>query len=558
MDGHSEEFILTDPVSTTSGKIRGFRDETNQIHVFMGIPYAKPPTGSLRFRPTVPLDTPDTERICTAYPPSAPQTNMPFDTLMCVEINYQSEDCLYMNIWRPASAATDNAKPVIVWFHPGACLSGSCSQPFWDGTHLAKNDVIVVGFNYRLGALGWMSMDHLSSELKGSANLGLLDQITVLKWVQKNISSFGGDPNNVTAFGSSAGAACIMSIILSPNTAGLFHRVILQSPPMFMTSPQDWAEFKGTVFARSLGLDTSNLLSDLQSIEVETFLESQTFMTTWPNFLEGLAPISSSVDNYLLYDTLIERFFHQPLPAGYEQLEIIMGYTRDEFNFFFPFLPNFQEADESMFVRTYFTHVFGHKNARRAYEIYKQEIVPPMSPPSEVARYMCSDVMCRIATLLASENLVKHGHKVYVYQWDYESNDVQNVIKAAHMVDSIFSWDNLVYWTDNPFLGPGDEYERDRVAKQISRAVVQFAKIGDPNHDGIPLWPVHSLEERSAIVFDREVRVEDNMYQTGVHLWKTILKDYVTNSLFPIKPKTKDITKDDALESTNKRRRVNE
>ncbi|CEI96113.1 hypothetical protein RMCBS344292_10281 [Rhizopus microsporus] len=122
MDGHSEEFILTDPVSTTSGKIRGFRDETNQIHVFMGIPYAKPPTGSLRFRPTVPLDTPDTEHICTAYPPSAPQTNMPFDTLMCVEINYQSEDCLYMNIWRPASAATDNAKPVIVWFHPGACL----------------------------------------------------------------------------------------------------------------------------------------------------------------------------------------------------------------------------------------------------------------------------------------------------------------------------------------------------------------------------------------------------------------------------------------------------
>lgn len=335
-------------------------------------------------------------------------------------------------------------------------------------------------------------------------------------------------------------ATCVLSVILAPNTAGLFQKIVLQSPPMFMVSPKEWAEMKGDIFVRSLSLDKSNLAEELESVEIETFLDTQTFMTTWPNFLEGLAPIGPSQDNKTLPSTLIEHFFHNPLPKGYENLEIMIGYTRDEFNFFFPFLPNFQDMDDNMFVRGYFTHIFGRKNARRAYEIYKQEILPPMSPPSEVTRYMCSDVMSRIATMLTAENLATHGHKVYLYEWDYESNDVQNIIKAAHMVDSVFSWDNLVYWTDNPFLGPGDDFERDRIAKQMSRAIISFAEKGDPNHDGIPEWPVYitnDVRDRKAIIFDREVRVEHNIYDAGLQLWKSVLKDYVKAPLFPIKPK---------------------
>lgn len=352
-----------------------------------------------------------------------------------------------------------------------------------------------------------------------------------------------------------------MSLILSPNTSGLFQRIVLQSPPMFHVSPKDWAEFKGDIFARSLGCSKDNM-DDMKQIDTETFLDAQTFMTTWPNFLEGLAPIGPAADKSILPCTLIEHFFHNPLPAGYENLEIVIGYTRDEFNFFFPFLPNFQEMNDSTFVRTYFTHIFGTKYARRAYEIYKEEIVPPMSPPSEVARYMCSDVMSRVATLLTAENLATNGHKVWLYEWDYESNDVQNIIKAAHMVDSIFSWDNLVYWTDNPFLGPGDDIERDRIAKQVSRAIVQFAKTGDPNHSGIPDWPVYltdDVHDRNAMVFDREVRVEKNLYDSGLQLWKTVLKDYVQTPMFPIKPKAKDIQKHASMgETESKKRKISQ
>ncbi|KAI7906680.1 Carboxylesterase [Cokeromyces recurvatus] len=113
---------LTSPVQTSSGKITGFVDEANEVQVYLGIPYAEPPTGALRYKPTKELVTPYVERVCTEHAPAAPQTAMPFDTLMCVEIEYQSEDCLYLNVWVPVITANNKKLPVIVWFHPGACM----------------------------------------------------------------------------------------------------------------------------------------------------------------------------------------------------------------------------------------------------------------------------------------------------------------------------------------------------------------------------------------------------------------------------------------------------
>ncbi|ORY94956.1 Alpha/Beta hydrolase protein [Syncephalastrum racemosum] len=375
-----------------------------------------------------------------------------------------------------------------------------------------------------------MTLDHLSTELT-TANLGLLDQIAAARWVKDNIRVFGGNPDHITGYGSSAGATCLMAIIISPHGAGLFKRVILQSPPMFHVSPREWAQFKGDIFVRSLGL-TADRLDELRDLDVQTILDAQSFMTTWPNFIEGLAPVGPSEDKTTLPQTLIYHYLHEKLPSHYRDLEIMIGYTRDEFNFFFPFLPNFQDMDDSMFVRTYFAHIFGHARAREAYDVYKT-IAPSMSPPSEVARYMASDVMCRIPTLLTAETLVKQGHKVWLYEWDYEANDVEHVIKAAHMVDAIFSWDNLHCWEGNPFLGPGDPFERDRIAKQMSQAILRFAMTGDPNHPGIPHWPTFDTKE--VLVFDREVRSQKDIYAQGVEAWKTTLADWVQTPMLPFK-----------------------
>jgi para-nitrobenzyl esterase len=116
-----EDISLTDFIQTSSGKIQGFKDEGNEVHVFLGIPYAQPPVGELRYKPTVPLVTPNEERMCIEHAPAAPQTQMPFDTLMCVQIDIQSEDCLYLNVWTP-DTVKGKKRPVIVWFHPGACM----------------------------------------------------------------------------------------------------------------------------------------------------------------------------------------------------------------------------------------------------------------------------------------------------------------------------------------------------------------------------------------------------------------------------------------------------
>ncbi|KAI9270668.1 Alpha/Beta hydrolase protein [Phascolomyces articulosus] len=337
-----------------------------------------------------------------------------------------------------------------------------------------------------------------------------------------------------------------MGMLISPKADRYFERVILQSPPMFHFSPRDWAKFKGELFVRSLGFNPPTSTGNDDSFEeelrnqvdVQTILDAQSMLTTWPNFLEGLAPVGPAGDgNKTLPCSLVEYYFHYPLPEHYKDIDIIIGYTRDEFNFFFPFLPDFHQMDDSMFVKTYFTHVFGRQYARKAYEIYKNQILPPFSPPSEVARYMCSDVMCRISVLLAAENFVRHGHKVHLYEWRYESSDVENVIKAAHMVDAIFSWDNLEYWEGNPFLGPGDPFERDRIAKQVSQAIVAFANNSNPNHPGIPHWPSLDLNNPKGMVFDRELVVENDLYMNGLNAWKTVLKDYVQTPMFSVNPR---------------------
>ncbi|KAI7848383.1 Alpha/Beta hydrolase protein [Circinella umbellata] len=333
-----------------------------------------------------------------------------------------------------------------------------------------------------------------------------------------------------------------MAMLISPKAnRQYFERVILQSPPMFHFSPRDWAKFKGELFLRSLGFNPpgDDFEDELRNqVDVQTILESQSLLTSWPNFLEGLAPVGpSGDDNKTLPCSLIEYYYHNPLPEHNKDIDIIIGYTRDEFNIFFPFLPDFHQMDDEMFVKTYFTHVFGRRHARDAYEIYKCQILPPFSPPSEVARYMCSDVMCRISVLLTVENLARHGHQVHLYEWRYEANDVENIIKAAHMVDAIFSWDNLEYWEGNPFLGPGDFYERDRIAKQVSQSIVAFANSSDPNHPGIPYWPKYDLNQcKAGIIFDREVTVENELYKNGFNAWKTLLKDYVKSPLFPYHP----------------------
>src|SRR4051812_24518459 len=196
---------------------------------YAGIRYARAPVGDLRFRAPQPVEPWEGVYDATRFGPSAPQPPPLAGSIIAIGDLHTDEDCLFVNVYTPA---TDTGRrPVMVWIHGGAYTMGSGDM--YDGRSLVRRgDVVVVTLNYRLGVLGWLAVDHLDSSLAGSGNNGIRDQIEALRWVRDNISSFGGDPANVTVFGESAGGGSIGALLAAPDADGLFHKAIVESGPV--------------------------------------------------------------------------------------------------------------------------------------------------------------------------------------------------------------------------------------------------------------------------------------------------------------------------------------
>ena len=202
-------------VKTDSGYVSGINE--NGLRMYRGIPYAAPPTGDLRWRPPAPVQSWNGTRDATVFSAMCPQPSTSNPTA-----GGMSEDCLYLNVWTPAKNADDKL-PVMVFIHGGAFAEGTGSDPLYNGTALARKGVVVVTLNYRMGALGFLTHPQLDKEsiTNSSGNYGLLDQQAALRWVQKNIGAFGGDPSRVTIFGQSAGGSSILVHLVSPQSKGL-------------------------------------------------------------------------------------------------------------------------------------------------------------------------------------------------------------------------------------------------------------------------------------------------------------------------------------------------
>ncbi|MCZ6616550.1 MAG: carboxylesterase family protein, partial [Gammaproteobacteria bacterium] len=219
------------PIKLDSGLIEGEPVTANDsVRVYRGIPFAAPPVGNLRWKSPRPVEKWDGVRSATEFSAACPQGSA-LAQLMGEQMPALSEDCLYLNVWTAADDESTNL-PVMVWIHGGGLSLGWGHQKGYDGTHFAERDVVLVSVNYRLGPLGYLAHPALSKESERgvSGNYGFLDQLEALKWVQRNIGKFGGNPNNVTIFGESAGGTSVNALCASPLSAGLFHRAIAQSP----------------------------------------------------------------------------------------------------------------------------------------------------------------------------------------------------------------------------------------------------------------------------------------------------------------------------------------
>lgn len=220
--------VVHAPAGAVQGVING------SVQVFKGLPYASPPVGEARWKPPVELPAWSGVRDATKFGPACIQPKARSGSIYAWDLGEVSEDCLFLNVW--AKQGVSKA-PVMVWIHGGALTTGSSSEPMYDGTRFAERGLVVVSINYRLGVLGYLAHPLLSEESpeKISGNYGLLDQIEALRWVKRNIAAFGGDPDNVTIAGESAGALSVMYLMASPAARGLFHKAIAQSAYMIST-----------------------------------------------------------------------------------------------------------------------------------------------------------------------------------------------------------------------------------------------------------------------------------------------------------------------------------
>ncbi|HPO23336.1 MAG TPA: carboxylesterase family protein [Arenimonas sp.] len=307
--------VLDTPAGKLVGKFNG------KLHTFKGIPYAAAPTGKLRWKPPVALPKWQGTRQATDFGPSCIQPVTKVPNIYTSDITPTSEDCLNLNVWVPANSA---GAPVFVWIHGGALLKGSSKEPMYDGARLAQQGIIVVSINYRMGVLGYLAHPGLSAESADgvSGNYGLLDQIAALQWVKNNIAAFGGDPDNVTIAGESAGGLSVMYLMASPKARGLFSKAIAQSAYMISTPSLKEKKF-GEKPSQEIGALLGAALhardiSDLRKADAQELTESAAAL--------GFPPFAT-IDGHVLTAQLVETFERGeqspvPLLVGFNSGEI--------------------------------------------------------------------------------------------------------------------------------------------------------------------------------------------------------------------------------------------
>jgi para-nitrobenzyl esterase len=305
---------------TPQGKLAG-RALDDGTRVFKNIPYASPPVGEARWRPPVPVPAWSGTRAATAFGAACMQPMSRPTSIYGDDPPAMSEDCLSLNVWTPKGA---RKAAVMVWIHGGSLVTGHGGSPFYDGARLARQGVVVVTINYRLGVLGFLAHPDLSAESPhgASGNYGLLDQIEALKWVRRNISAFGGDPANVTIFGESAGALSVMYLLSSPLAKGLFSKAIAQSPYMVPT-PTLKTPVHGIPSAEQIGVSVAAKLGApnihaLRAIDAATLIALP---------IQGGPIPQATIDGWSLSKQLVDTFdageqARVPLMAGFNSGEV--------------------------------------------------------------------------------------------------------------------------------------------------------------------------------------------------------------------------------------------
>ncbi len=452
---------------TANGPVQGrVKDD---VLLFAGIPYAEAPVGDLRFRAAQPHPGWSEVRQATRFSRAAPQ--IPSGGMTDnAPVNWD-EDCLYLNITTPG--IDGNKRPVFFWIHGGGYRTGQGAIPWYNGARFALNgDIVVVSINYRMGALGFTDLSRFGDEYATSGVNGTLDQIKALEWVRENIENFGGDPDQITIAGESAGGFSVGTILGSALAEGLFKRAIPQSGAAHHTLPAASAHKVTDLFLNELKITT---IGELLDTSVEDILDAQVKIDQDVN--RGISGIDSSVSPFYPAEGN-EVLPQSPLEAirggmG-SAVDMLIGTNKDEGTLFVA-----GEMEEAKLLVAAESYGGGEALIDAYRKIY------PNADATELSTHLSTDHVFRIPALRLAEARAVHDARTWMYLFAWESRIPH--LKSTHALEIPFVFDNLDKAGVDAFIGPGDLPQN--VAATMHKAWIDFICNGDPG------WPRYLVDK---------------------------------------------------------------
>lgn len=516
-------------VSTTTGLLQGLRDAADTITRFLGVPYAQPPLGALRFRPPVPIEPWNGVLSAQRFGPASAQVFDPKEASYAEFVDEPggverpwvgSEDSLTLNIWTPG---VDGRRPVLIWIHGGAnWLESSRLQCYHGDKLVARGDVVFVSLNYRLGIFGFLDLSVLgdASYARSHSN-GLHDQLTALEWVKRNIAAFGGDPDNITLMGESAGSRNIAWLLASGRLDELVRRVVMMSGVATLTSLASNlnSEVEGRRRARDflarLGVRS---MTKLLAMSTDEILERHAALARRSNILFDMDTLFwSRIDGQFIATDP----FRAARAGQTARIDVMIGYTAYEMGLWLLWDDDLDKRSPLWAAQQL---AFDSERTRESAASLYAAAFPRESPGVRGMHLLGDERFVMPASFFAEEH-GRHNPNVWMYQFDWEANWRT---RALHAADQCFLFDKLDAPSGIALVGApvdaADAARRQRLVWAFQDAVLAFARSGDPNkHENanLPAWPRYDAESRQVMRLNVDSRVESDPLAQRRQWWQT-------------------------------------
>lgn len=491
---------MTAVVKTAYGDVRGV---ANGVYAFKGIAYAAPPFGANRFRPPQPVEPWYGIHDAMTYGPTPVTIGLP-PPYNVVSPVIPGEDCLNLNIWTPQLGPAE--LPVMVWIPGGAFEAGSGASPWYDGTAFARDGIVCVTINYRVGADGFLYFGD------NDANMGLLDQVAALRWVQKNIPAFGGDPGNVTIFGESAGGMSVGTLLSMPSAEGLFRRAIAQSGAAHQVITTTSARRVAQRFAERLAIaptrETIAAVPSDRLLQAQVDLKAELASRPDPEHWGEEAVISMMLWQPVVDGTIIPARPIDRIAAGASAgVDVMVGTTTDEWRLFLVLGGIIDNVTTETLTRAVAAYGLPIDAALTAYRA-----AHPGASAGDLLAAVQTDWYCRIPALRLADLHATSRAATYMYEFAWRTTQFNGLLGACHGLEIPFVFDTLGNDTA-PLCGTNPP---QHLADAMHAAWVAFASSGNCG------WPPYNLSDKATMRFDTTSLVVDDPRAAERALWEGV------------------------------------